>query len=114
VKEQHCDMCGKPAEPTPFGAMLCPICRARNSAYRCTRCGGLVTFGALIPPDHPDLVSRVCWTCRMKERADAVPVAEVEAIRATARGGKIQAIKLARERLGWSLIEAAWLVEVYI
>jgi hypothetical protein len=92
--------------------MLCPTCQSRHTVYRCTRCGQRVVFGALAPPNHPELVSRVCWTCRMKERADALPAVDVEAIRAAARGGVIPAVKLARERLGWSLNEAAWLVHM--
>jgi DNA-directed RNA polymerase subunit RPC12/RpoP len=109
MTEQRCDMCGKPAELTALGAMLCPTCQSRHTVYRCIRCGQRVILCA---PDHPELVSRVCWTCRMQERADALMAGDVEAIRAAARGGVIPAIKLARERLGWSLNEAAWLVQM--
>jgi hypothetical protein len=48
----------------------------------------------------------------MRERADALPAVDVEAIRAAARGGVLPGIKVARERLGWSLNDAVSLVQV--
>jgi hypothetical protein len=72
-----------------------------------------VTFvGGWAPPDHPELASEVCSTCRMRERADGLPASDVAAIRAAARVGTLPAVKVARERLGWSLSEAVSLVHV--
>jgi hypothetical protein len=106
-------MCGKPAELTPLGALLCPTCQSRDQVHRCIRCGQRVVFaGGWAPPDHPELVSRVCSTCRMRERADGLPAADVEAILAAASGGILPAVMVVRERLGWSLNEAVSLVHV--
>ena len=110
MTEPPCEMCGMPAEPTPLGAMLCPTCQSRQTVYRCIRCGQRVIFGECVSPDHPELVSRVCSTCALRERAEKISAVDMEAIRAAARGGVIPAVKLAFERLGWSLNEAAWLV----
>jgi hypothetical protein len=48
----------------------------------------------------------------MRERANALPAADVEAILAAASGGELPAVKVARERLGWSLNEVVSLVYV--
>jgi hypothetical protein len=73
-----------------------------------------VFVGGWAPPDHPELASGVCSTCRMRERADALPAVDVEAIRAVARAGVLPAVKVARERLGWSLNEAVSLVHLLL
>lgn len=82
-----------------------------DQVFDCRRCGWRVTFfGGWAPPDHPELVSGVCSTCRMRERANRLPAADVEAIRGAASGGVLPAVKVARERLGWSLNEVVSLV----
>ena len=87
--------------------------RPPDQAFDCRRCGQRVTFvGGWAPPDHPELASGVCPTCRMRQRADGLPAADVEAIRAAARVGVLPAVRLARERLGWSLNEASSLVHL--
>jgi hypothetical protein len=81
--------------------------------FHCSRCGQrVVFFGGWAPPDHPELASGVCSTCRMRERAEGLPAADVEAIRAAASGGVLPAVKVVSERLGWSLNEAVSLVHV--
>ena len=87
--------------------------RSLDQVFDCRRCGQRVTFvGGWAPPDHPELASGVCSTCRMRERADSLPATDVEAIRTAARVGILPAVKVARERLGWSLNEAVSLVHV--
>jgi hypothetical protein len=87
--------------------------RAPDQVFDCRRCGQRVVFvGGWAPPDHPELASGVCSTCRMRERAAGLPAADVAAIHAAARGGVLAAVKVARERLGWSLNEAVSLVHV--
>lgn len=113
MTESRCEMCGKPAEPTPIGALLCPSCQSEYRVFQCIRCGQRVMLHCgSAPPDHPELISRVCSTCRMRERADGLPAADVEAIVASTSGGTLAAVMVARERLGWSLREAVELVQV--
>lgn len=113
MTEPRCEICGKPARPMPFGVMLCPDCKSQYQVFHCIRCGQRGVFlGSWAASDHPELASRVCSTCYMRERADGLPSADVEAIRAAANGGVLAAIVVARERLGWPLRDAVSLVHV--
>ena len=87
--------------------------RRTESFFHCTRCGQLVTlFGEQIVSEHPEIAAGVCAKCGMRERAAQLPKADVEAIRKAANGGVLPALKVAQERLGWSLSEAVLLVHV--
>jgi hypothetical protein len=87
--------------------------RSPDQVFDCHRCGQRVTFvGGWAPPDHPELASGVCSTCRMRERANGLSADDVAAIRTAARIGTLLAVKVARGRLGWSLNEAVSLVHV--
>ncbi len=89
--------------------------RCPDQVFDCRRCGQRVTFvGGWAPTDHPELASGVCSTCHMLERANSLPTADLEAIRMAARVGILPAVKVARERLGWSLKEAVSLVHVLV
>jgi hypothetical protein len=48
----------------------------------------------------------------MRGRAEALPAADVEAILAAATGGVLPAVKVVRQRLGWSLNDAVSLVHL--
>jgi len=112
VTELRCDRCGGPADLIPIGPKGVAACRSCDRVLRCIRCGQFVVFFGGRPPDDPELASGVCSTCRMRERADGLPAADLEAIRAAAKGGILPAVKVARERLGWSLQDAVSLVHV--
>lgn len=86
---------------------------AQDQVFHCRRCGQQVTFcGGWAPPDHPELASGICSHCLMRERAEGLPVEVVASIRAAARAGQLPAVKLARDQLGWSLLDAILLVDV--
>lgn len=89
--------------------------RPPDQVFDCRRCGQRVTLvGGWAPPDHPELASGVCSTCRMRERAGGLPAADVKAIRAAALVGTLPAVKVARERLGWGINEAVSLIHVLV
>jgi len=48
----------------------------------------------------------------MREKAERVPATDIEAILAAASVGALRAVKVARERLGWSVKDAVSLVHV--
>jgi hypothetical protein len=115
MNELRCELCGDLAHLTPLGALLCSKCESGNQVYHCIRCGQRVIFpGRWVPSDHPELLSRICSTCRMRERADGLMTADVEAVLEAASGGVLPAVKVVRERLGWSLNEAVSLVWVLL
>ena len=73
----------------------------RDQVFLCSRCGQRVVFvGGWAPPDHPELASGVCSLCHMRERAEGLPVADLQAIRTAASSGVLPAVKVVRERLG--------------
>jgi hypothetical protein len=109
--ESRCAMCGKAVEPSSLESLLCPGCRATRRVFRCRVCGQQVMCMGVLD-DDPMLASAVCSTCTMRARAATIGIADREAIRAAADRGVLAAVKVARERLGWSLSEAVSLVHV--
>ncbi len=112
MTELRCNRCGGPADLIPIGPKGVAACRSCDQVLRCIRCGQFVVFFGGRLPDHPELSSGVCTTCRMRERADHLPAADLEAIRAAASGGVLPAVKFVRERLGWSIHDAVSLVHL--
>jgi hypothetical protein len=112
VTELRCNRCGGPADLVPIGPKGFSACRSCDQVLKCIRCGQFVVFCGGRPPDHPELASGVCSECRMRERADGLQEADLKAILAAASSGVIPAIKVVRERLGWSLQDAVSLLNV--
>lgn len=99
-----CWICGDLGSASVVGSVLCLACRARYDEYCCVKCGQNVCIDKAIP--HGD----VCSGCLLRERASRLPPFLLEPIAAEAEAGRmILAIKLARETLGWSLPDAAYL-----
>ena len=103
--------CGSPVEL--IGSHRVAACPSCDQVFRCTRCGQASVFvGGWAPPDHPELASGICRMCRLRERAEAIPAADVEAICAAMSGGTLLAVKVTRERLSCSLHDAVSLVDL--
>jgi hypothetical protein len=107
-------MCGKAAERTALGSLLCAVCRMRCQEFNCQRCGQRVMYLDEIATEHLEFAAGTCGTCRIWERADALGAADRSAILAAARQGVVRGVKEARDRLGWSIGEAASLVQVLL
>ena len=113
MTELLCGKCGRPVDLIPIGPKGIAACRSCDSVLCCTRCGQFTVFFGGRPPDHPELASGVCSRCQLRERAEALPMEDVVAIRAAATIGVLPAVKMARERLGWSLQDAVSLVHLW-
>jgi hypothetical protein len=112
LAEPSCEMCGKPAVPTPLGTMLCPGCARRYREFLCRRCGQRVIGHSEYLDQFPWLASGICSTCQIQERLAGIPEADRAAIRDAAGRGTLAAVKEARKRLGWSITDAVSVVEL--
>jgi hypothetical protein len=110
VTDLRCNRCGGPVDLIPVGPKGVAACRSCDQVLRCICCGRFVVFFGGRAPDQPELASGVCSECRMRERTDGLPVADLKAIRAARAAGLVPAVKVARERLGWSPEDAVSLV----
>jgi hypothetical protein len=112
VAEPSCEMCGKPAVPTPLGTMLCSGCARRYGESLCRCCGQRVLHLRESPEQPSRLASHTCETCQIRVRVAGIPEPDREAIRAAAGRGTLIGVKEVRERLGWSIREAVSAVEL--
>lgn len=114
MTDERCEMCGKAAERTALGSLLCPGCRIRYQEFICQRCGQRVMYLDETATEHPEFAAGICATCRIRERADVLGSADRKAILAAARQGVVRGVKEARDRLGWSISEATSLIHVLL
>jgi hypothetical protein len=112
MKEMRREMCGKPADPTPLGALICPECRPRYREFRCGGCGEQVARLGDPTADWPEFDAGICLLCRIAERVAALTEADREAIRAAVSRGTVSAVIEVRKRPGWSIGDAAYAVEL--
>jgi hypothetical protein len=101
----RCDMCGKPAERTSFGSLLCDSCRGRYAEFVCARCAERVCY-LLECSGYVNVAAGLCSQCDMADRLATLSDSEVHAIRAAASRSRMEGVKEARARLGWSVGDA--------
>jgi hypothetical protein len=68
LAELRCENCGKPAEPTPLGTLLCATCRERYREFHFAECGERVMYLNEVAANYPELAASVCESCHMRER----------------------------------------------
>jgi hypothetical protein len=107
-----CEICGRPAKPTPLGSWICPDCRSRYRQFRCIQCAERVARLGDPVVDWPEFAVGICSVCQVRERVAVLSAEDWEAIRVAASRGTVSAIKEMRERLGWSILEAVTSVEL--
>lgn len=97
----RCHICGDPAAGTLRSSPTCQGCLDRYEVFRCSQCGDSMFI--LKSARASDL----CSGCAHRARLDAASEEHRQAIRAaTAKGGKLGGIKMAKDLLGCSLYEA--------
>jgi hypothetical protein len=102
VAQLQCEKCGKKADSTASGAVLCDDCR--SWVYQCNQCGQMALFSQV--DTHLDEANWLCSRCETQNRLAKVPDEDKEAIRTAACTEFLAGVKEARNRLGWSLNES--------
>ncbi|HEY2840451.1 MAG TPA: hypothetical protein VGJ26_14945 [Pirellulales bacterium] len=104
--EPRCEVCGKSATPSLLGSMFCADCQERYEDYHCLHCGQRVVI--LREIEHSD----VCSSCFLRARIDGLEERQRAALRQLVKSGqRFEAIKMAKQMLGVSIGDAAFVTD---
>ena len=96
----RCEICGKPAVPTPLGGRLCD----QHQERQCPRCGSRLVGGREAMSAGP------CSSCRLRDRVQELSDADRRAVRGYIEAGQmINAVIELRRALGVSISDAAYI-----
>jgi hypothetical protein len=103
-------MCGKPAEPTPLGSLLCPACCERYGEFLCGKCSERVMYLHDFA-DLPGIAAGLCCACHADQHLGTLTDQQREQLDALILDRKIlMGMKRIREALGVRIHEA---IDIY-